>query len=197
MHRSSPRVLALDDGFFPLEYKGGRGRTVLAGIVYDEAPVYAVLRLILVDGRDATEKAVDMCRELSSRDLGPSHVLADGVTYAGFNYLDLHEVSEACGAPVTAVFKYRPDAAAIERALRSHFPDHEERWRVIGPQVLAAYPLDTRRGRIYVYSTLRDRDALKRMIESLQAYSPIPEPLRVADMTASAVARAMLRAGML
>ena len=193
----SPRVLALDDGFFPPSYKGGAGRTVLVGVVYKDMPIDMSLRLILVDGRDASEKASEICGELLSRGLKPQHVLTDGVTYAGFNYISLESVSEACRAPATAVFKYRPDPEAMERALRRHFPDHEERWRIIEPQVRGASAINTRRGVLYVYSTLKDREAVRRIVEALQTYSPTPEPLRIADMVASAAAREMLRAGVI
>ncbi len=191
MDQLSP-VLAIDDGYFPPSYKAGAGRTVLAGILYSTGPLDLLIDTVVVDGSDATKKTLRMCR-----DAGAGLVLLDNVIYAGFNYVDAVRLLEECGAPVVVVVKHRLNPAAILDALKKHFPDWEERWAAISEPVTNNVAVETRKGLLRIYVTGIDIDTAARILSSLQVYSRIPEPLRIADMAASAISRELLKMGLL
>jgi endonuclease V-like protein UPF0215 family len=82
-----------------------------------------LLRRILVDGLDATEKLLDMLSGLRV-----DAVILGGVTFAGFNVVDVECVNSGSGVPVIVFSAERPDAEATLAALRKHFSDWRERW---------------------------------------------------------------------
>lgn len=191
MARPSP-VLAVDDGYFPPSYKAGAGRTVLAGILYSAGPLDLLVDTVVVDGMDATEKTLRMCIDADA-----GLVLLDNVIYAGFNYVDAAKLLEECGAPVVVVVKHKLNPVAIRGALKKHFPDWEERWAAISGPVTGNVGVETRRGLLRIYATGINVDTAARILSSLQVYSRIPEPLRIADMAASAISRELLKMGLL
>jgi len=189
--RHSP-VLAVDDGYFPPSYKAGAGRTVLAGILYSAGPLDLLIDTVVVDGSDATEKALRMCIDADA-----GLVLLDNVIYAGFNYVDTARLLEECGAPVVVVVKHRLNPAAIHDALRKHFSDWEERWAAISKPVTGNVEVETEKGSLRIYAAGIDTATASRILSRLQVYSRIPEPLRIADMAASAISRELLKMGLL
>ncbi len=191
MDRHSP-VLAVDDGYFPPSYKAGTGRTVLAGILYSTEPLDLLTDTVVVDGSDATEKALSMCMEG-----GAGLVLLDNVIYAGFNYVDIARLLEECGAPVVVVVKHKLNPAAIHDALKKHFPDWKKRWAAISGPVTGNVEVETRKGPLRIYAAGIDTATAVRILSRLQVYSRIPEPLRIADMAASAISRELLKMGLL
>ncbi|MEM4550227.1 MAG: DUF99 family protein, partial [Sulfolobales archaeon] len=79
------RLVGIDDGFFPPEYKELKLKTVLVGTLYrGRRPVDVKLRTVTVDGTDGTKKAIEILESLGESDA----VFLDGVTVAGFNVVD-------------------------------------------------------------------------------------------------------------
>ncbi len=180
------KITAIDDGYFPQYYKKTHGETILLAVKTSPIEVEAAASThVTVDGRDATWKAVELARLLGETTV----ILLDGVTYAGFNYIDPHTLYRETGAPVIVYEKYRLSPGRIEEALRRNFPDHEERIREIIPVVKDMKPMVTRWKTIYIYPVGIPLHKAEEIIRRLQIYSPTPEPLRVADMLASIIAR--------
>ena len=113
-------------------------------------------------------------------------VMTDGLTFAGFNVLDLKALARATSLPVVAVTREMPDMTSIEQALR-HLPQGELRLRTL----LAAGEPDgvvSRAGERPVYvqcAGIEPQDAAE-IVRLSATRSRIPEPLRAAHIFASA-----------
>jgi len=177
------RVLGVDDGVF-VPHSGDlvdvigvvfRGGYWLDGVMGTQ---------VRVDGMDATEKLATMIT-------GSPHydqlrvVVLNGVTLAGFNVVDIHELFERVRLPVIAVTRDEPDFDDIRKALKN-LPQSEERWRAI-ERAGKMFKVRTRDGEEPVYAHavgLSEEDA-KRILRSTSTRSNIPEALRVAHLIAS------------
>jgi endonuclease V-like protein UPF0215 family len=179
------RLAGVDDGFFPQHYKELKLRTVLVGTLYRGRELVDLkLGSVTVDGSDGTERVLEILRAFRKVDV----VFLDGVTLAGFNVVDPEALLEASTA-VVVMYKFQPKLEKVEAALRKHFPDWQVRFNIIRrtyerSQVIATKWKPVRVA--YIGSTVED---LGRLISYLQLVSSIPEPLRVADLIASAVSR--------
>ncbi len=175
------RVVGFDDGTFRLK---GRGRTILIGVVMKGSQdVMGILsRWITVDGRDATDKMIDAI--LSSRFEDLRVIMLKGITYAGFNIVDIQRLSRETGLPVVVVIRKKPDQKAMEDALRKHFPDWRERIELLkkAGEIFEMIP-----GRLYYQTVNIPPEQAEEIIKITQKSSLIPEPLRLAHMIASAV----------
>ena len=83
------------------------------------------LRRVKVDGLDATDALLNMLTGLEV-----DAVILGGVTFAGFNVVDVERVYGETGVPVIVFSADRPDVEATLGALRKHFSDWRERWRI-------------------------------------------------------------------
>ncbi len=178
------RVVGFDDGTFSFSSKLERDKTILFGVVMkgSKEVVGAVSRWITVDGTDATEKLIDAVVNSRFKDLRV--IMLKGITYGGFNVVDLEVLHRETGLPVIVVVRKRPDLKAMELALRKHFPDWEERVELLrkAPPLLEMIP-----GKLYVQALgLEPRTAFE-VVRTTTRTGLIPEPLRLAHIVASAV----------
>lgn len=175
------RVVGFDDGTFRFK---GRGRTILVGVVMkgNEDVVGVLTRWIEVDGRDATEKMIDAVKGSRFRDL--RIIMLKGITYGGFNLIDVERLAEETGLPVIIVIRKKPDLDAMRRALRKHFPDAEERIALLKK---AGEVREMVEGKLYYQAFNIPPEQAEEVIRITQKSSLIPEPLRLAHMIASAV----------
>ncbi|NJE54231.1 DUF99 family protein [Thermococcus sp. 21S9] len=177
------RVVGFDDGTFSFSSKLERRKTVLFGVVMkgSKEVVGAVSRWITVDGTDATEKLIDAVNNSRFRDLRV--ILLKGITYGGFNVVDLERLHRETGLPVIVVVRKRPDLNAMELALRKHFPDWEERVELLrkAPPLLEMIP-----GKLYVQALGVSPDVAFEVVRVTTKTGLIPEPLRLAHIMASA-----------
>jgi len=139
-----------------------------------------------VDGFDAVDKITSMI--LASPHYKQLRVIMlDGVTFAGFNVVDIRALNEKTRLPVIAVTRERPDLEEIHAALRS-LPCSEKRWGAfLHAGKMVAVP--TSRGNEKVYmcvAGILEEDAVK-IIQITSTRSNIPEPLRVAHLIASGI----------
>jgi endonuclease V-like protein UPF0215 family len=182
------RVLGVDDGVFVPHQKGlalvvgvvFRGGYWLDGVMHTS---------VEVDGLDATDKVISMV-------LGSPHhkqlrvIILNGVTFAGFNVVNLEKLTEETRLPVITVTRERPNFGEIHGALKN-LSDGEERWKLIRE---AGEPFEVctrRRGeRIYVQASGVSREDAERILRLTSTRSNIPEPLRVAHLIASGITSA-------
>lgn len=177
------RILGVDDGVFIPHSKGFvpvigvvfRGGYWLDGLLSTK---------IEIDGFDATEKIASMIT-------GSSHqrqlrvIMLDGVTFGGFNIVDIKELSERTKLPVIAVTRDRPDLEDIRVALKN-LPEPQKRWKALlnAGQILEL-STRSRNERVYVeISGILEEDARK-IVKLTSTRSSIPEALRVAHLIAS------------
>lgn len=183
-------VIGLDDGYFPPHYKGRKGYTVLLGVKYavKERIIEGIsYTLILVDGLDATDKALKIIESLEG-----DIVLYDGVTYAGFNIIDPFKIHSITGISGIVFYRHPLSIKKISNALIKHFPDYRVRLDIIRRVLQYRYKMNTEWG-IYEYTPIEiDPLDAKNLLKKLQYYSPEPEPIRIADILSSKLSRSLI-----
>jgi endonuclease V-like protein UPF0215 family len=181
------RVLGIDDGEFVPRTKG----TVdVVGVVYRGGYWFeGVMRAeITIDGLDATEKIAAMI-ESSPYYRELRIVVLDGVTFAGFNVVDISKLSRRVDLPVISVTRKKPELEEIRSALKN-LSDFEIRWRAM-ENAGKIFEVETRKGENPVYmhiAGILSEDAEK-IMKKTSTRSLIPEALRVAHIVASGLTR--------
>jgi len=181
------RVLGIDDGAFVLRTKG---TVTVVGVVYRGGCWFeGVMRTeITIDGLDATEKIAAMIE--SSPFYGEIRVVVlDGVTFAGFNVVDISELSRRVDLPVISVVREKPDLEKIRSALKN-LPDFEIRWRAM-ENAGEIFEVESRKGENPVYMHIAGvlREDAEKIVKRTSTRSFIPEALRVAHIIASGLTR--------
>jgi len=179
------RVLGVDDGVFKPRTRGFvpvigvvfRGGYWLDGVMHTK---------IRVDGIDATRKIASMV-------INSPHykqlriIMLDGITFAGFNVVDIKELNAKTNLPVITVTREKPNLEEIRRAIEN-LPKREERWKAIlnaGEPV--EVPVRGGREKIYMQAVgINLEDAIK-ILRLTSTRSNIPEALRVAHLIASGI----------
>jgi endonuclease V-like protein UPF0215 family len=113
--------------------------------------------------------------------------MLNGVTFAGFNIVDIKELNAIIRLPVIAVTRDKPDLKEIKKALQN-LPSPEKRWTAVmnAGQIIE---VETREKGEKVYMEIcgvLEEDARK-ILRLTSTRSSIPEPLRVAHLIASGV----------
>ena len=179
------RVLGIDDGPFPPRTKG---KVLLVGVVCRGGRwVDGVLSThVDADGTDATERIIEMITTTKHR--GQLRVvMTQGVTFAGFNVIDIQEISRRTGLPVIAVSKERPNFRRVKRAIKN-LQDWQKRWRMLGAAG-KLHPI--KRGAFSTHIQLAgvELEDAKRVVEMTSVRGLVPEPLRLAHLIARGVVK--------
>jgi len=138
---------------------------------------------ILGDGTDSTEKIVSMVK--NSRNLGQLGVIMlDGITFGGFNVVNIQEIYKATNIPVIVVMRKIPNFEGIKNALK-RFDDWEDRWQnIIGAGEVYKVP---NHEPIYIQINGIEIDDAMEIVKISTTRSSIPEPLRVAHIIAAGI----------
>ncbi len=173
-------VIGFDDG--PFATHGGSPTVPLVGVVYarerlDGALIGAIRR----DGDEATATIARLVTESRFRQ-HTRCVLLQGLTFGGFDVVDLRALHEALGCPVLAVARRAPNTARIRAAL-SHVPNSAERVA----RLEAAGPMEELAG-VWVQRAGIDVPDAEATLRLHTRHGAFPEPLRVAHLLAAAVA---------
>jgi len=181
------RVLGVDDGMFTPHVKGFapivgvvfRGGYWLDGVISTK---------VKVDGFDATDKIAAMIVD------SPHHkqlrvIMLDGVTFGGFNVVDIKRLNAETGLPVIAVTRDKPNFEEIKAALKN-LPRSTERWKAVR-NAGEIFEVQTRSRDEKVYmevSGILEKDA-RRIVRLTSTRSNVPEALRVAHLIASGISQ--------
>ncbi|WP_088335052.1 DUF99 family protein [Methanopyrus sp. KOL6] len=180
------RVLGIDDGHYGPE----DNRTLVVGVVMRGGQwIDGVMSTeVTVDGLDVTDRIAEMVNRSKHR---PQLrvILTDGITFAGFNVLDIKKLHEETGLPVISVIKRRPDVASVVSAL-SNLNHTEERRKIVlraGP----VHSVKTRRDEPPVYFQCAgvEPDIAKLVLRRTATRHRLPEPIRVAHFIATGVTK--------
>ncbi len=179
------RVLGVDDGAFKPHVKGQvpvigvvfRGGFWLDGVMHTK---------IEVDGFDATDKIASMIT-------GSSHykqlrvIMLNGVTFAGFNIVDVKALHAATKLPVITVTREKPDFEDIHKALKN-LANSEARWEAI---LSAGAPVEvstrSAEARVYMQTVGVSKEDAQKILRLTSTRSNVPEALRVAHLIASGI----------
>jgi uncharacterized protein len=177
------RILGIDDGRFVPRSKGS---AIVVGVVFrgGESIDGVMHTHVEIDGLDATDKFIQMIND------SPHHrqlrlIMLNGLTFAGFNLVDIKKLYVETELPVLALTHEKPDLEAVHEALRK-LPDSEERWKI----VLEAGELNEIQHngtKLYVELAGFSLADAKRIIQLTSTRSYLPEPLRVAHLIASGI----------
>ena len=181
MHiKSEIRILAIDDSALIAEH------IMIVGVIFRGGEwLDGVLRSEIVrDGLDGTDVIAEMVA-------GTRHypqirvIMLDGVTYGGFNVIDIRKLHSRTGLPIIVVMRTKPDMEQIGRALQ-HLPDVDRRWQAI-LNAGRITEIDVNENSLYLQCAgIEIADAAK-VVRLSTTHSHIPEPLRVAHLIATGV----------
>ncbi len=178
-------VLGVDDGRFTPHMEAQvpvigvvfRGGYWLDGVMHTK---------IAVDGFDAIEKMSFMITSsIHYKQLRV--IMLNGITFAGFNIVDIKALNTATKLPIITVTREKPDLADIRKALKN-LPKSQERWTAI-LNAGETFEVPTRSGRqkIFVQTVGISNEDAQKILKLTSTRSNIPEPLRVAHLIASGI----------
>lgn len=176
------RILGIDDSPFPVHTTQP---VMVIGTVFRAGEwLDGVLRTFIQgDGRDATTKIVNMVNSTRHKDqLGV--IMLDGITFGGFNVINILKIFQATGIPVIVIMRKYPNFEKIKKALK-RFDDWEERWKDI-MDAGEIYEIKNEEN-IYIQTNGIELKDAEEIIKLSTTRSAIPEPLRVAHLIAAGV----------
>ncbi|NVM28548.1 MAG: DUF99 family protein [Candidatus Helarchaeota archaeon] len=175
------RIIGVDDSpFIPRT----EGTTRVFGVVFrGRLWIEGVLQTIIkIDGFDATQKISEMITS------SPHHgqlrvIMLAGITFGGFNIVDINKLFERTQLPIIVVCEKEPDLQSIKIAIE-HLSDWEKRWEIIqntGPIYKYHTKEDVKNPVFFQIKGLELKDA-QQILKISAGVSHIPEPLRVAHL---------------
>lgn len=176
------RILGIDDSPFPAHTTQP---VMIIGTVFRAGEwLDGVLRTFIQgDGKDATRKIIDMVNSTRHKDqLGV--MMMDGVTFGGFNVINIQEIFQSTGIPVIVVMRRYPNFKKIKKALK-RFNDWDKRWENM-MNAGEIYTIENKEN-IYIQICGIDLDDAVDIIKRSTTRSAIPEPLRAAHLIAAGV----------
>ena len=173
------RSVGVDDGAFRPSKKS-KQQTLLVAVLFDDLRLLGVkVGRIEVDGRDANGVIKSVLRRITC-----DVVMLSGISFGGFNVVDIAELSRTVRRPVIAVTGERPHNEAVLTALREHFADWKDRWRMVRSAGKIYSVALRNEPRLYFEVQGATRLFAKKAIVSTAAISRLPEPVRVARILA-------------
>lgn len=184
MHTVKPevRILGVDDAAFQFE----DDTTELFGVVFRGGKeIEGVIKKdILVDGFDVTDKILEMV--LNSRHKDQIQVvLLDGITFGGFNIVDIQRIADDGNVGVIAVSRNKPDIERMKNGLQ-HVSKMEKRLDTIR-KTGTAEEHETGKGTVYFQYAGISNEKAHDVLNISRSRSMIPEPIRVAHLIAGAL----------
>jgi endonuclease V-like protein UPF0215 family len=141
---------------------------------------------IAVDGFDATDKISSMITS-SPHYKQLRVIMLNGITFAGFNIVDVKALNAATKLPVITVTREKPDLADIHKALQN-LSHSEARWRAI-LNAGETIEVSTRgaKSKVYMQTAGVSIEDAQKILRLTSTRSYIPEALRVAHLIASGI----------
>ena len=181
--KSEIRVIGVDDGKFTPHTEGSvivvgvvfRGGCWLDGVMHTN---------VAIDGFDATEQIASMinssphCKQLRL-------IMLNGITFAGFNVVNIKELNLATKLPVIALTGDKPDLDSIRDAL-NNLSKTDERWKTV-LEAGEIHEITSRGKKLYIALAGISLADAQKIIELTATRSSFPEPLRVAHLIASGI----------
>ncbi len=178
------RILGIDDGPFS---KNIDNETILVGVLmkFNSYVEGITIKKIKVDGMDANETILSMFNGRFSREI--NFIMTNGITFGGFNIMDIALINEKTDVPVISIVRKKPDLESIYSALKKHFSDYEYRIGLINK----SYPekITVNNNDLYVNFKGINLTDVKNIIKKTVKMGNIPEPVRMAHLIATAIIR--------
>ncbi|WP_327078529.1 endonuclease dU [Methanohalophilus portucalensis] len=138
------------------------------------------------DGMDATDSLIRMISASKHRNQARV-IMLDGVTYGGFNPIDIVRLNESTGMGVIVLMRSLPNFENIKNALY-HLECPDERFAIIKKagsisRVVTSHSPTP----VYIQCAGIDEISATRIVQLSATHSNIPEPLRVAHLIATGI----------
>ncbi len=190
--KSQVRAVGIDDGPFE-KYKPGTS-IVVGAVCRGGGWLDGVMRTdVEVDGDDAGSRIAAMVN--TSRHKGQIRVIfLNGITFGGFNTVDIARLNQETGLPVIVVMRRRPDREAILEALEG-LPHRDQRVAAMahaGPVHAASGGKDKT---VFLQVCGISLEDAMEVVQVTSTRSVVPEPLRLAHLIASGVTLGDSRGG--
>jgi endonuclease V-like protein UPF0215 family len=138
------------------------------------------------DGMDATERLASMITE--SRNYGQIRVaMLNGVTFGGFNVVDITELHRRTGLPVIVVTRRLPDMESIGYALKNLGQPGLRLEAILSAGPLFEVQTKWHGGPVYFQCKGIEKEDAARLIVDTAVHSRLPEPVRVAHIIATGI----------
>lgn len=176
------RLIGFDDGPFSRDDRD----VLVVGTVFRGGKFMdgAVSTKVSVDGCDATDKLLELIKDLRFKDV--RIILLDGIAFGGFNVVDINRLFRDGGLPVIVVTRDLPDFAVIEKAL-SNLSDGKRRYETM---MAAGHPrfVQVRDGSgVHIQCAGIDFEDASKVVRLSATRSLIPEPIRCAHLITQAI----------
>ena len=198
MFKSEIRILGFDDAAFEDDMKrrtprkqANKTKTLVPviGVIFRGGSFLdgALRTDVTIDGLDSTENLAKLINNTRhKRQLRV--IMLDGITFGGFNIVDIQRLRDETGLPVIVFNRKMPDLPRVQKALKN-FDDYEKRWALIEKAgEVKDCNLKTGKGVYYQAVGLSDKEA-EEVIRLSSTHGQIPEPLRVAHLIATAIVK--------
>lgn len=175
------RIIGIDDAPFVPKTEGSTRvfGVVLRGCLWVEGVLQTSIE---IDGDDCTDKINEMITK--SPHYGQLRVIMlAGITFGGFNIVDINRLFEETKLPIIVVIERPPDLQAIKVALK-HTVNWEKRWEIIqksGPIHEYHTKKKVKNPVYFQIKGLELKDA-QQILKISAGVSHIPEPVRVAHL---------------
>lgn len=178
-------IIGFDDGPFQ---KGQERRVPVVGAVFSaERFEGALIGKITMDGDDAASVMANMIRKSRYRE-HIQLIMLQGITFGGFNVVDMPALNRNLGVPVVSVVRNKPDLDAFRKALITKIPEGVRKWQMIENFTKIEFT-----GKAYCQYAGLTREEAMDTIRRFTVHSNIPEPIRTAHLIAGAVVNGQSR----
>lgn len=178
--RKEIRIIGWDD----TKHTSKTKTVLLVGVVFRGGQFLDGMLSVRVkkDGLDSTDKiARAIVRSRHYDQL--STIMLDGITFGGFNIVDIHRLYRMTRLPVIAVQRKRPDMKEFLGAIRKVFKDWRARTAIVKRtgEVIEF----KKNGRQFYYQFAGiEREKCEKILDISTTRGNIPEPIRAAHLIA-------------
>jgi hypothetical protein len=177
--------IGIDDAPFDRRH---RGDVAIVGVVFTRTRLDGVMTgKLRRDGANATTAIA----ELIDRSPFAAHaqvVLLGGITFAGFNVVDIHALHARLSRPVLVLARKQPRLDMIREALLEKVPGGARKWALIEK----AGTMQPCAG-LWVQRAGLDLEQTSQVIADLTIHGKLPEPVRIAHLIAGGYAEGVSR----
>ncbi len=180
MLKEEIRIIAWDDCAFKF-----RQRSVLiVGAIFRGGKFLDGLLSTKIekDDMDATEKIIKSIKKSRHYDQ-LSLIMLDGISYGGFNLVDIKKLNKETNLPVMAIQRKVPNIKKFSDAMKI-FKDHKKRIAVV-KKAGKFYRYKVSQGDVFYQRCGISDDSCRKILAMTCVRSNIPEPIRVAHLIAS------------
>ncbi|MBS7655261.1 DUF99 family protein [Candidatus Bathyarchaeota archaeon] len=172
--------IGVDDGKLPPRNSNLR-KTLLVAVKLKGFTIKNVfLDEITIDSLDVTSVLTNL---LKGKDF--NLIFLSGVSFAGFNLIDVEKLFDVFNKPIIVVAEEKPNNLAVKKALKLHFKDWVERWKIVRKLGrLYRVKIDLYKNPLYFEVFGIRHDKARKIIKSFSLFGKAPEPVRIARIIA-------------